>query len=558
MSNGLAGGQPVLILPEGTTRIKGVDAQRINIAVGRAIGEAVRSTLGPKGMDKMLVSELGDIIVTNDGATILGEMNVEHPAAKIIIEVAKTQDKEVGDGTTTSVVLAGELLKNAADLLDKDIHASTIIRGYRLSAEECVKILESISEPVSIKDEDILLKIAAISMGSKSAAAGDLKNFLAEIVVNAVKKVAEEKKEIKDGKEVKKLVVDQDLIKIEKKAGGSVRDTVLIDGVLIDKEVVHPEMPKKVENAKIALIDAALEIEKTETDAKIEITSPEQLTAFLEQEEKMLRNMVEKIAKSGANVVFCQKGIDDIAQHYLAKKKILAVRRVKRSDMEKLARATGGRIVTILDELSEKDLGYAGLVEERKIGGEAMVFVEKCKDPKSVTILVRASTDHVVNEAERAIKDGIGAVASTLEVGKYVYGGGAIEMELSQRLREFSKKVGGREQLAVLAFADALEIIPRTLAESAGMNAIDAIVALRAKHSEKGGINYGVDVFNGKIEDMKKLGVIEPMKVKKQAILSASEATEMLFRIDDIISAKPKTGGSTPGGKGTEGGTEED
>jgi len=395
-------------------------------------------------------------------------------------------------------------------------------------------------------------------MGSKSAAAGDLKNFLAEIVVNAVKKVAEEKKEIKDGKEVKKLVVDQDLIKIEKKAGGSVRDTVLIDGVLIDKEVVHPEMPKKVENAKIALIDAALEIEKTETDAKIEITSPEQLTAFLEQEEKMLRNMVEKIAKSGANVVFCQKGIDDIAQHYLAKKKILAVRRVKRSDMEKLARATGGRIVTILDELSEKDLGYAGLVEERKIGGEAMVFVEKCKDPKSVTILVRASTDHVVNEAERAIKDGIGAVASTLEVGKYVYGGGAIEMELSQRLREFSKKVGGREQLAVLAFADALEIIPRTLAESAGMNAIDAIVALRAKHSEKGGINYGVDVFNGKIEDMKKLGVIEPMKVKKQAILSASEATEMLFRIDDIISAKPKTGGSTPGGKGTEGGTEED
>jgi chaperonin GroEL (HSP60 family) len=350
-------------------------------------------------------------------------------------------------------------------------------------------------------------------------------------------------------------VIDQDLIKIEKKAGGSVEDTVLIDGVLIDKEVVHPEMPKLVENAKIALIDAALEIEKTETDAKIEITSPEQLTAFLEQEEKILKDMVEKIAKSGANVVFCQKGIDDVAQHYLAKKKIMAVRRVKRSDMEKLARATGGRIITILDELSDKDLGNAGIVEERKIGGEAMVFVEKCKDPKSVTILVRASTEHVVNEAERAIKDGIGAVASALEIGKYVYGGGAVEMELSQKLREFSKKVGGREQLAILAFADALEIIPRTLAESAGMNAIDAIVALRTKHSEKGS-TYGIDVFNAKVEDMKKLGVIEPMKVKKQAILSASEATEMLFRIDDIISAKPKAGGGAAP-KGPEGGMEE-
>ncbi|MEM4134116.1 MAG: thermosome subunit beta [Candidatus Micrarchaeia archaeon] len=538
-----------MILPEGSSRTVGRDAQRIMIVVGRAVGEIVKKTLGPRGSDVMLVSELGDIVITNDGATILTEMNTDHPAAKILVEVAKTQDKEVGDGTTTSVVLAGELLKGAEDLLDKDIHSSTILRGYKLAATRAIARVKEISKPVTIKDTKVLYNIASISMGSKSVGVGESKDHLAKIVVDAVTQVAEQK----DGK----LVIDQDLIKIEKKAGGSIDDTTLINGVLIDKEIVHPAMPKKVENAKIALLDTSLEIEKTETDAKIEITDPSQLTAFLEQEEKMLKEMVEKIEKSGANVVFCQKGIDDVAQHYLAKKGIVAVRRVKRSDMEKLARATGARIVTILNDLSPKDLGHAGLIEERKIGGEAMVFVEKCKDPKSVTILVRASTDHVVNEGERAIKDAIGAVSSAIEEGKYVFGGGATEIELAKDLREYANKIGGREQLAILAFADALEVIPRTLAESAGMDAIDTLVSLRSKHNNKDGLVYGVNVYDGKIDNMEKLGVIEPAKVKEQAIMSASEAAEMLLRISDMISAKPKpisSGGS--GGTGGMGGGE--
>ncbi|MEM4590084.1 MAG: thermosome subunit beta [Candidatus Micrarchaeia archaeon] len=538
-----------MILPEGSTRTVGRDAQRIMIVVGRAVGEIVKKTLGPRGSDVMLVSELGDIVITNDGATILTEMNTDHPAAKILVEVAKTQDKEVGDGTTTSVVLAGELLKGAEDLLDKDIHSSTILRGYKLAATRALERVKEISKPVTIKDTKVLYNIASISMGSKSVGVGESKDHLAKIVVDAVTQVAEQK----NGK----LVIDQDLIKIEKKAGGSIDDTTLINGVLIDKEIVHPAMPKKVENAKIALLDTSLEIEKTETDAKIEITDPSQLTAFLEQEEKMLKEMVEKIEKSGANVVFCQKGIDDVAQHYLAKKGIVAVRRVKRSDMEKLARATGARIVTILNDLSPKDLGHAGYIEERKIGGEAMVFVEKCKDPKSVTILVRASTDHVVNEGERAIKDAIGAVSSAIEEGKYVFGGGATEIELAKDLREYANKIGGREQLAILAFADALEVIPRTLAESAGMDAIDTLVSLRSKHNNKDGLVYGVNVYDGKIDNMEKLGVIEPAKVKEQAIMSASEAAEMLLRISDMISAKPKpisSGGS--GGTGGMGGGE--
>ncbi|MEM3408177.1 MAG: thermosome subunit beta [Candidatus Micrarchaeia archaeon] len=534
-----------MILPEGSSRTVGRDAQRIMIVVGRAVGEIVKKTLGPRGSDVMLVSELGDIVITNDGATILTEMNTDHPAAKILVEVAKTQDKEVGDGTTTSVVLAGELLKGAEDLLDKDIHSSTILRGYKLAATRALERIKEISKPVTIKDTKVLYNIASISMGSKSVGVGESKDRLAKIVVDAVTQVAEQK----DGK----LIIDQDLIKIEKKAGGSIDDTTLINGVLIDKEIVHPAMPKKVENAKIALLDTSLEIEKTETDAKIEITDPSQLTAFLEQEEKMLKEMVEKIEKSGANVVFCQKGIDDVAQHYLAKKGIVAVRRVKRSDMEKLARATGARIVTILNDLSPKDLGYAGSIEERKIGGEAMVFVEKCKDPKSVTILVRASTDHVVNEGERAIKDAIGAVSSAIEEGKYVFGGGATEIELAKDLREYANKIGGREQLAILAFADALEVIPRTLAESAGMDAIDTLVSLRSKHNNKDGLTYGVNVYDGKIDNMEKLGVIEPAKVKEQAIMSASEAAEMLLRISDMISAKPKPMSSSGGSGGTGG-----
>ena len=540
------GGQQVLILPEGATRILGRDAQRTNIAVAYAVASAIKTTLGPKGMDKMLVSELGDIVITNDGATILEEMNVEHPAAKIMVEIAKTQDKEVGDGTTTSVLIAGEMLKRAGELLDQNIHPSTIINGYKTAAKKAVEILADISSPVTLDDTDTLRKIAAISMGSKTVGVGGSKDYLADLVVKAVKQVAEKR----DGK----IVIDDDFIKVEKKAGGEINDTLFINGVVIDKEVVHSGMPKKVENARIALLDSALEIEKTETDAKIEITSPEQMEAFLQQEEKMLRDMVEKIAASGANVVFCQKGIDDVAQHYLAKKGIMAVRRVKKSDMDKLAKATGATIVTSFDDLSKKDLGFAGIVEERKVAGEQMVFVENCKDPKSVTIFVRASTDHVVNEGERAIVDAIGAVSSAIEEGRYVTGGGSAEMQIVTKLRQYATEVGGREQLAIQAFADALEAVPRTLAESAGMDAIDAIVALRNKHKTRENAGFGINVYAGKIEDMGKLGVIEPSKVKKQAIASAAEAAEMLLRIDDMISAKGKTPSAPSGGAGGMGG----
>jgi len=535
------GGERVLILPEGASRLLGRDAQRTNIAVAYAIGNAVRTTLGPRGMDKMLVSEMGDIVITNDGATILEEMNVEHPAAKIMVEIAKTQDKEVGDGTTTAVMLAGELLKRAGELLDQGIHPSTIISGYKGAAGYCEKLLKDISYKVTLEDTETLEKIASISMGSKTVGWGKAKDRLGKLVVNAVKQVAERK----DGK----VVVDDDFIKVEKKEGGDIDDTQLINGVLVDKEIAHPGMPKKVENAKIALVDSALEIEKTETDAKIEITSPEQLEAFLKQEEKMLREMVDKIAASGADVVFCQKGIDDVAQHFLSKKGLVAVRRVKKSDMEKLAKATGAKVATSLDDLNVKDLGHAGLVEERKIAGEHMVFVEKCKDPKSVTIFVRASTEHVVNEGERAIVDGIGAVSSAIEEGEYVAGGGSIEMQLATELRKYATEIGGREQLAIQVFADALEVVPRTLAESAGMDAIDTLVDLRTKHKRADGRDMGVDVYNSKIGDMKRLGVIEPTKVKTQAIASASEAAAMLLRIDDMISSKGKAP-SMPGGPG--------
>lgn len=538
-------GQPVLILPEGSQRILGRDAQRTNIAVGYAVAQAVKSTLGPRGMDKMLVDELGDITITNDGATILEEMNVEHPAAKMMVEIAKTQDKEVGDGTTTSVVLAGELLKKAIDLLDQDIHASTIIAGYKNATAKAIEVLQEVSEKVSVSETETLKKIASISMGSKTVGAGYAKDFLADIVVKAISQVAEKR----DGK----IVVDKDFVKIEKKQGGDVQQTTLINGVLIDKDVVHPGMPTKIENAKIALVDVALEIEKPETDARISITAPEQLTAFLEQEEKMLKEMVEKVAKSGANVLFCQKGIDDVAQHYLAKKGILAARRVKQSDMEKLSKATGARIVTTLDDLSAKDLGFAGVVEEKKIAGDEMIFVEKCKEPKSVTILVRGGTTHVIDEAERAFVDGIGAVSSAIDEGRYVTGGGSIEMELAMRLRKYAAEIGGREQLAIQAYADALEVIPRTLAESCGMDAIDTLVELRAKH-EKGGKTMGIDVYSSKVADMKALNVIEPMKIKRQAMQSASEVTEMILRIDDIIASKSKSPSTPPSGGSSHGG----
>lgn len=533
-------GQQVLILPEGSSRILGRDAQRTNIAVAVAVSNIVRTTLGPKGMDKMLVSELGDIVITNDGATILEEMNVEHPAAKIMVEIAKTQDKEVGDGTTTAVIIAGALLKKAGDLLDQDIHASTIVNGYNMAALEAGRALERISKPITIENTELLCKIGSIAMGSKTVGVGDSKDTLAKLVVKAVTQVAEKK----DGK----YVVDHELVKIEKKAGGDINDTTLIQGVLIDKEVVHPGMPKKIKSAKIALLDCALEIEKTEIDAKIEITSPDQMQSFLAQEEKMLRDMCEKVAATGANIVFCQKGIDDVAQHFLSKKGVSAVRRVKKSDMEKLARATGAKVATTLDDLSSKDLGFAGDVDERSVAGEKMVFVENCKDPKSVTIFVRASTEHVVSEGERAIVDAIGAVSSAIEDGAYVTGGGSAEIELAQQLNKYATEIGGREQLAIQAFAEALEVVPRTLAENTGMDAIDTLVSLRSKHKKDDGSHYGIDVYSSKIDDMGKLGVLEPSKVKKQAIASASEAARMLLRIDDMISSKGKSGGGMPPG----------
>jgi archaeal chaperonin len=539
---GSLGGQPVLILPEGAIRTTGKDAQRNNIAAAKAVADAIRSVLGPKGMDKMLVDSIGDIVITNDGVTILEEMEIEHPAAKMMVEVAKTQNEEVGDGTTTAVIIAGELLKNAEALLDQNIHPTVISRGYKLAMEEALKILNEISKPISIDDKETLKKIAITALSGKSVEKGSPK--LAELVVEAVTTVAEKK----DGK----IIVDRDNIKREKKHGGNAEDTTLVRGIVIDKEVVHPAMPKKVENAKIALLDVALEIKETETDAEIRITSPEQMQAFIEQEHKMLKDMVDKIVKTGANVVICQKGIDDIAQHYLAKKGILACRRAKKSDLEALAKATGGKIVSNLEDLSEKDLGHADLVEERKVGGEAMTFIEGCKDPKAVTILVRGSTEHVVDEVDRSIEDAIGAVASAIEVGRIVPGAGAPEAEVAKKLRKFSEKFSGREQLAVRAFADALEIVPKTLAENAGFDPIDILVALRSKHEEKDGISFGVDVFNGKIADAYEMGVVEPLKIKTQAIESAAEAAEMILRIDDVISAGKLSKGTpyTPSSSG--------
>jgi thermosome len=548
--NQIGAGQQYLILPEGATRLLGREAQRTNIAVGYAVASAVKTTLGPKGMDKMLVSELGDIVITNDGATILEEMNVEHPVAKIMVDIAKTQDKEVGDGTTTAVIIAGELLKAAGNLIEQGIHPTTIIKGYKMAAYKVQDILREKSFDVSIENEDKLEKIAMIAMGSKNIGSDSTKKYLSKLAMQAIKQVAVQA----DGK----VSIDHDFIKLEKKEGGSIEDTEFINGVLIDKEIAHSGMPRQVKNAKIALLDVALEIEKTETDARIEITNPEQMQSFLAQEEKMLKEMVDKIAKSKANVVFIQKGIDDVAQHHLAKAGILAVRRIKKSDMEKLSKATGANLVTSLEDLNPEDLGYAGVVEERKISGEQMVFVEKCKDPKSVTIFIRGSTQQVVNEVERSLNDVIGALSSAVEEGKYVIGGGSIEVDIANGLRSYSSDVGGREQLAIQAFADAIEIVPKTLAESAGMDVIDTLVQLRSKHKAAGGRVYGVDVFKNTINDMEKQGIIEPLKVKEQAIASASEASEIILRIDDMISSKSRApAGPTPGGEGGMGGMED-
>jgi thermosome len=541
-------GQPVVILPEGTQRYVGRDAQRLNILAARIIAETVRTTLGPKGMDKMLVDSLGDIVITNDGATILDEMDIQHPAAKMMVEVAKTQDKEAGDGTTTAVVIAGELLRKAEELLDQNIHPSIVIKGYALAAEKAQEILDEIARDVDVEDVEMLKKAAVTAITGK--AAEEEREYLANIAVEAVKQVAERV----DGK----YKVDLDNIKFEKKEGGSVKDTRLIKGVVIDKEVVHPGMPKRVEGAKIALINEALEVKKTETDAKINITSPDQLMSFLEQEEKMLKEMVDQIAATGANVLFVQKGIDDLAQHYLAKAGILAVRRVKKSDMEKLAKATGAKVVTNVKDLTSEDLGYAEVVEERKVAGESMIFVEGCKNPKAVTILIRGGTEHVIDEVERALEDAIKVVKDVMEDGYVLPAGGAGEIELSIRLDEYAKQVGGKEALAIENFAEALKIIPKTLAENAGLDTVEMLVKVISEHKNRGK-NIGIDVFAGEPADMLEKGIIEPLRVKKQAIKSASEAAIMILRIDDVIAAKltkPEggQGGGMPGGMGGMGG----
>ncbi|MFQ5891609.1 MAG: thermosome subunit beta [Candidatus Methanofastidiosia archaeon] len=514
------------VIPEDAQRIIGRDAQRMNILAGRIVAEVVKTTLGPRGMDKMLVDSLGDVVITNDGATILDEMEIAHPAAKMIVEVAKTQDDEVGDGTTTAVVFAGELLKRAEILLDQGVHPTIIASGYKIAAEKASEILSEIADVVSAGDKKIIKCAAETAMTGKGAEKA--KDTLAKLAVEAVSQVAEKKGD--------EYTVDQDNIQIEKKEGGSVEDSKLISGIIIDKEVVHPGMPKKIKNAKIALVNCAIEVKETETDAEIKITSPDQLEAFMTQEEESLKKMVENIKDTGATVVFCQKGIDDLAQHYLAKRGILTARRVKKSDMKKLSKATGGRIVTKLSDLSSKDLGKAGLVEERKIAGDEMIFVERCKNPKAVSILIRGGTEHFVESVERALQDAIGVSATLMEDSTYVAGGGAIEMELTKRLSEFVGTLAGREQLAVKAFKDAIEVIPRTLAENAGFDPIDILVELRSKH-ERDGKYIGLDMFDGKLKDMKKRGIVEPLRIKEQAIKSASEAAVMILRIDDVVAA---------------------
>ena len=515
--------QPIFILQEGTQRSIGKDAQRNNIMAAKAVAETVRTTLGPKGMDKMIVDSLGDVTVTNDGVTILEEMQIEHPAAKMIVEVAKTQEDEIGDGTTTAVVLAGELLKNAEDLLDKNVHPAVISRGYRTAELKAQEILNKIAENVSQEDEDILKKIAQTAMTGKGAEYS--KEKLSELVVEAVKLVVDESNEpIKSN------------IKIEKRKGQSVNDSELIRGIVVDKERLSQNMPRSVKNAKIALVNAALEIKKTEIDAKIEIETPDQIQAFIEQEEKMLKDMVDSIVSSGANTLICQKGIDDIAAHFLAKKGVYAVRRVSEDDMKRIAKATGAKIISSIKDLSENDLGAAGIVEERKIGDDEFTYIMDCKNPKAVTILVRGGTEHVVNEIERAVTDAVGDVASALKTGKVVGGAGAPEIELAMGLRKYAESLTGREQLAVQAFANAMEVIPRTLAENAGLDPIDVIAELKAEHSSNKKW-AGIDVFSGKVIDSWKEGVIEPLKIKTQAVSSAAEVAVMILRIDDVIAA---------------------
>jgi len=539
-----AGGVPVLVLKEGSSRSRGKEAQRTNLMAAKVVAETVKSSLGPKGMDKMLVDSFGDVTITSDGRTILDEMDIQHPAAKMMVEVAKTQDNEAGDGTTTAVIISGELLGKSEELIDKNVHPTIIIDGYRKASEKALEFLEKMAISVDLKSQDYLKKVAMTSMASKLVA--DYKEYLADLAVKAVLEVAE-----KDGDKFK---VDVDDIKVEKKPGESMRDTKLIQGIVLDKEVSHSGMPKRVEKAKIALLDCPLEIEKTEFDAKINIESPEQMEGFLKQEEDMLKGMVDKIMAAGANVVLCEKGVDDMVQHFFARNKILAVRRNKKSDMEKLAKATGGKIVTSLDALTSADLGYANLVEERKIGDDKMTFIEGCKHPRAVTVLIRGGTERIIAEAERSLHDAFCVVRDVVQEPKVLAGGGSPELEISRQLKKYAETLPGRDQLAVRGFAEALEIIPVTLTENAGLDPIDMLSDLRVRH-EKGEKWAGIEVLSGKIQDMSEAGVFEPITVKKQIIKSASEAATMILKIDDVIAAgKTKGPPMPPGGPGGMGG----
>lgn len=536
VQQGSAGGMPVLILKEGASQTKGRDAQKNNIAAAKLISEVVRSSLGPRGMDKMLVDGLGDVTITNDGATILKEIDVQHPAAKMMVEISKATDNEVGDGTSSVVVLAGALIEKAEELITKDVHPTIIVDGYRKSALKSIEIFNHLAQKIDPGNKSELIRVARTSMQTKLVSKDS--DELSEVVVNAALQVSEPNESA--------YIIDIDDVKVEKKTGGSLRDTKLIKGIVLDKEVVHGGMPKRVEKAKIALINSALEIEKTEFDAKININSPDQMKMFLEEENKMLKNMVDKIISSGANVAICQKGIDDVAQHYLAKSNVLSVRRVKESDMTKLSRATGARIVNNLEDLSSKDLGSADLVEERKVETDKWVFIEGCKHPKAVTILIRGGSQRVIDEAERSIHDALMVTKDVMEKPSIVAGGGSPESYVAGKLREWSSTLSGREQLAADKFAESLEVIPLALAENAGMDPIDTLTELRSKQT-KGSKWSGIDARGGKVVDMSKLDIVEPLSVKEQIIKSATEVASMILRIDDVI-ASSKSGGGPPGG----------
>ena len=536
-SGGQGQGQaPIFILKEGTSQTRGKTAQSNNIAAAKAVANSVRSTLGPKGMDKMLVDSMGDVVITNDGATILKEMDIEHPAAKMIIEVAKTQEQHCYDGTTTAVVLAGELLKRSEDLIEQNVHPTVICEGFRLAAEKAMTILSEHGIDVNSEQSKMLNEVAKTALTGKSA--GAVREFLADICVRSVICVG--------GEEDGERYVDLDDIKVQKKQGGSIRDSTLIDGILLDKERVHSGMPRSVSGASIALINSAIEVKKTEVDAKIQITNPNQLASFLDEEEGYLRGLVEKIESSGANVVVCQKGIDDLAQHYMAKSGIFAVRRAKKSDMEALSKATGASIITNIDDLNSDELGHASKVEEKKIGDSDMVFITGCESAKSVSVLLRGGTEHVVDEIRRAFDDAVGVVSVAWEDGTVLTGGGSVLAALSRDLRNYAEGVGGREQMAIEAFGGALEVIPRTLAENAGLDPVNTIIELRKAHAE-GNRNYGVNVYEGGVKDMLAANVVEPQRVVEQAIQSATETATMILRIDDVISAKSASGGDMDG-----------